>query len=43
MGIHGNARTTPRSRMVMIERLDAGWSVSAVADAFCVDGGTVRK
>ena len=43
MDIHDNARTTPRSRMVMIERLEAGWTVSAVAAAFSVDGRTVRK
>jgi transposase InsO family protein len=43
MDIHDNARTTPRSRMVMIERLEAGWTVTAVAAAFSVDGRTVRK
>jgi transposase len=43
MDVHENARTTPRSRMVMIERLEAGWRVGAVARAFGVDGRTVRK
>lgn len=43
MDIHDNARTTPRSRMLMIERLDAGWTVAAVAAAQGVDGKTVRK
>lgn len=43
MDIHENARTTPRSRMVMIERLEAGWTVAAVASAQGVDGRTVRK
>lgn len=43
MDIHDNARTTPRSRMVMIARLEAGWTVGAVASAFGVDGRTVRK
>jgi transposase InsO family protein len=43
MDMHENARTTPRSRMVMIERLEAGWRVGAVASAFGVDGKTVRK
>ncbi len=43
MDMHDNARTTPRSRMVMVERLEAGWTVSAVANAFDVDGRTVRK
>jgi transposase InsO family protein len=43
MDIHENARTTPRSRMLMIERLEAGWPVAAVAEAFGVDARTVRK
>jgi transposase InsO family protein len=43
MDIHENARTTPRSRMLMIERLEAGWKVNAVAVAFGVDARTVRK
>jgi transposase InsO family protein len=43
MDIHENARTTPRSRMLMIERLEAGWTVAAVAAAIAVDPKTVRK
>jgi transposase InsO family protein len=43
MDTHENARTTRHSRILMIERLDAGWSVAAVASAFGVDGKTVRK
>ncbi len=43
MDVHQNARTTPHSRMLMIERLQAGWSVPAVAAAFGVDPKTVRK
>lgn len=43
MDIHENARTTPRSRMLMIERLEAGWTVASVAFAQGVDGRTVRK
>jgi transposase InsO family protein len=43
MDIHENARTTPRSRMVMIERLEAGCKVGAVAVAFGIDERTVRK
>lgn len=43
MDIHENARTTPHSRMVMVDRLEAGWTVAAVAAAFGVDGRTVRK
>ena len=43
MNVHKTARTTPHSRMLMIERLAAGWSVSAVAAAHGVCGHTVRK
>ncbi len=43
MDIHENARTTPRSRMLIVERLEAGSTVAAVASAFGVDGRTVRK
>jgi len=40
MGIHENARTTPRSRMLIVERLEVGSTVTAVASAFGVDGRT---
>src|SRR4051812_50159804 len=43
MDIHENARTTPRSRMLIVERLEAGSTVAAVASAFGGDGRTVRK
>ena len=43
MDIHKNARTTPHSRMLMIERLRSGWAVAEVAQALGVDPGTVRK
>ena len=43
MDIHHNARTTPHSRLLMIERLDKGWSVAAVAAAHGVCPRTVRK
>ena len=43
MDIHENARTTPRSRMLMMQRLDAGWTIAAVAAAVGLDGRTVRK
>lgn len=43
MDIHENARTTPRSRMLMIERLESGLRVNAVAAASGVDQRTVRK
>ena len=43
MDIHQNARTTPHSRMRMIQRLGNGWTVADVAQAHGVDPGTVRK
>ena len=42
MDIHKNARTTPYSRLLMVQRLNAGWSVAAVATAFGVCRKTVR-
>lgn len=43
MDSHENARTTPRGRLLMIERLDRGWSVVEVASAAGVTAKTVRK
>lgn len=43
MDIHKNARTTGHSRMLIIERLNSGWSVPAVANALGITGKTVRK
>ena len=44
MDIHENARTTPRSRILMMQRLDAGWTIAAaVAAAVGVEGKAVRK
>lgn len=43
MDSHKNARTTARGRMLMIDRLRAGWSVGQVAAAFGVCLATVRK
>jgi transposase InsO family protein len=43
MDMHENARTTPRSRMLMVERLNKGWTVARVAGALGVDDKTVRK
>jgi transposase-like protein len=41
--MHQNARTTRHSRLLMVERLNSGWTVLAVATAFGVDPQTVRK
>ena len=43
MDVHENARTTRHSRMLIIERLRAAWSVMAVAQALGVTPKTVRK
>jgi transposase InsO family protein len=43
MDAHENARTTPRSRMLIVERLRSGWSVGPVAAAAGVCPATVRK
>ena len=43
MDIHENARTTRHSRMLMIDRLQAGWSVGAVSAAQGVTSKTVGK
>lgn len=43
MDVHENARTTRHSRMLMIDRLRAGWSIVSVAQAIGVTPKTVRK
>ncbi len=43
MDMHENARTTRHSRMLMIDRLHAGWTVADVAHALGVSAKTVRK
>lgn len=44
MKLHGNARTCPNSRRLLIERvLGEGWSVSAAAEAAGVSERTVYR
>ncbi|MBV8096497.1 MAG: helix-turn-helix domain-containing protein [Acetobacteraceae bacterium] len=43
MDIHHNARTTPLSRMLIVQRLAGGWTVAAVAEAHGITARTVRK
>jgi transposase InsO family protein len=43
MDAHENARTTPHSRMLIVERLGEGWTVVAVALALGTSPRTVRK
>ena len=43
MDVHENARTTPHSRMLIVERLGDGQSVARVAAALGITPRTVRK
>ena len=44
MKLHGNARTCPNSRRLLIERvIDEGWSVSAAAAAAGISERTVYR
>jgi transposase InsO family protein len=43
MDVHKNARTTPQSRVLIVQRVTAGQSAAAVARAFGVTARTVRK
>lgn len=43
MDAHENARTTPHSRLLIVERLAAGWTVAGVAAALGTSPRTVRK
>jgi len=43
MDVHENARTTRHSRMLMIDRLHAGWPIGTVAQALGITAKTVRK
>jgi len=44
MRIHGNARTCPNSRRLLVRRIeDEGWSLTAAAEAAGVSGRSARK
>ena len=44
MKLHRNARTTPKARALIVQRVDAeGWSVEETAEAFGVSTRTVHK
>lgn len=43
MDAHQNARTTPHSRQLIVDRLAQGWTMSAVAAALGITPKTVRK
>ena len=43
MNLHFNAKTCPNSRLLMVRRLEQGWTVRAVAAAHGISERTVRK
>ena len=43
MDLHLNARSCPRSRLLMVERREAGWTLRAIAHAAGTSAKTVRK
>jgi len=43
MNIHENARTTPASRYLLVQRVGQGWSVAEAAEAAGITGKTARK
>lgn len=43
MRLHGNARTCPHSRLLMVERVDQGWTLAQIAEAGGVSVRTVSK
>lgn len=43
MKLHGNARTCPRSRRLLVERVDAGWTLRRAAAAAGVSERTAAK
>jgi transposase InsO family protein len=43
MKIHGNARTCPRSRLLIVRRVEAGWTLAETAQAAGVSVRTVSK
>ena len=43
MKLHANARTCPKSRRLLVERIDAGWSVIDAAEAAGITDRTARR
>jgi transposase InsO family protein len=43
MKLHGNARTCPKSRRLLVERIEAGWSVMEAAAAAGISDRTARR
>ena len=43
MKLHGNARTCPKSRQLLVERIEAGWSLMEAAAAAGISDRTARR
>jgi transposase len=43
MKLHGNARTCPKSRKLLVERIEAGWSVMEAAAAAGITDRSARR
>jgi transposase InsO family protein len=43
MNLHANARTCPKSRRLLVERIEAGWSVMEAAEAAGISDRTARR
>jgi len=43
MNLHANARTCPKSRQLLVERIEAGWSVMEAAEAAGITDRTARR
>jgi transposase len=43
MKLHGNARTCPRSRRLLVERIESGWTLQRAAAAAGVSVRTAAK
>jgi uncharacterized protein (DUF433 family) len=43
MKLHGNARTCPKSRRLLVDRLEGGWSLTQAAEAAGVSERTAAK
>jgi transposase InsO family protein len=43
MNLHANARTCPKSRQLLVDRVEAGWSVMEAAEAAGITDRTARR
>ena len=43
MKLHANARTCPKSRRLLVDRIEGGWSVMEAAEAAGITDRTARR